>query len=160
MVQEKRYGVDSRLLDELKICQFNRRRRSNMFEQSALVSINNVGENELMVRATHKRLTTVSTVIQNFRPPVQVIDQIDETTVEIVIDISQFARIRFRSAADLSAFRRALGDLAENDSSGTNEESDVSVSTEGSQTSISSTKEYRSIGRGHTQAYGRGKLKR
>jgi hypothetical protein len=98
--QPKRFGVDSRLLEELKTCQFNRRKKSNMFERSAIVSVNNLRENELMVRATRRRLTIVSTWIRNVRPPVQVIDEIDERTVEIVIDITSFVRIRFSSATD------------------------------------------------------------
>ncbi|XP_044267508.1 uncharacterized protein LOC123013188 [Tribolium madens] len=140
MVQEKRYGVDSRLLDELEIIQLKRRKRS-MFQQLAFVSFNNGGESELMVTATHKRLTI--DVIQNCRPPVQEIDKIDDTTVEIVMSVVMFIRIRFRSAASLAAFMRALGDLAENDSSSssTSEESNASVSTEGLQTSISTTDE-------------------
>jgi hypothetical protein len=71
-----------------------------MFERSAIVSVNNLRENELMVRATRRRLTIVSTWIRNVRPPVQVIDEIDERTVEIVIDITSFVRIRFSSATD------------------------------------------------------------
>ena len=105
-----------------------------MFEQSATVSINNLGENDTMVNATSKKLTIVSADLHNVRLPAH-----DERTVELVINICMFVRIRFRSAAHSSAFRRALGNLAENDSSDSCEESNSSLSTEGSQTSFSST---------------------
>jgi hypothetical protein len=116
MVQEKRYGVDSRLIDELKIIQLKRRKRA-MFQQLAFVSFNNVGGSEVMVTATFKRLTIDSTNIKDYRPPVQEMDRIDDTTLEIVINILLFIRIRFSSAASLAAFTTALGDLAEDDSS-------------------------------------------
>jgi hypothetical protein len=139
MVQEKRYGVDSRLIDELKIIQLKRRKRA-MFQQLAFVSFNNVGGSEVMVTATFKQLTIDSTNIKDYRPPVQEMDRIDDTTLEIVINILLFIRIRFSSAASLAAFTTALGDLAEDDSS-SSEESNASASTEESQTSISSTDE-------------------
>ncbi|KYB24643.1 hypothetical protein TcasGA2_TC034964 [Tribolium castaneum] len=140
MVQEKRYGVDSRLIDELKVLQLKRRKRA-MFQQLAFVSFNNGGETEMMVTASHKRITV--DLIQNCRPPVQEIDRIDDTTVEIVMSVALFIRIRFRSAASLDAFKRTLGDLAENDSSSSSssEESNGSTSPEGSQTSVSTTDE-------------------
>jgi hypothetical protein len=79
-----------------------------MFERRAISSINNVGETELTVKASYTRLTIASTTIRNHRPPVQVIADIDDRTVEIVIDIASFVRIRFASATERNDFETAF----------------------------------------------------
>jgi hypothetical protein len=71
---EKRFGVDIRLIKEFRFCQLNRKKRK-MFERRAIVSLNNGDETEMTIKASYRRLTLT---------PVQVIAEIDETTVEIV----------------------------------------------------------------------------
>jgi hypothetical protein len=80
---EKRFGVDIRLIKEFRFCQLNRKKRK-MFERRAIVSLNNGDETEMTIKASYRRLTLTPSVISNCCPPVQVIAEIDETTVEIV----------------------------------------------------------------------------
>ncbi|KAJ3649154.1 hypothetical protein Zmor_020911 [Zophobas morio] len=139
MVQKKRFGVDTCLIDELRSCQLNRKKNAKMFHRPAIISINNFGETELTVSASHRRLTIASTLINNVRPPVQEIADIDIDTVEIVIDIAMFVRIRFYSVADLNAFKAALGSL--NSPEDSSPESSGSPSSSESEISISPTQE-------------------
>jgi hypothetical protein len=81
-----------------------------MFERPAIVSVNNRGEIKTTVKASYRRFTiTHSTIINNYCPPVEVIAEIDETTVVIVMFC--YVRIKFYSADDKNEFRRVLGSL-------------------------------------------------